>query len=277
MTVGWGECGRGMGVIGIITCEILENELAHLLATDPELAAITVLVDATSAGLLRALESRKARNTRAIPHLNGFYPGPPGELEVVIRVLEVALHRQRAILQRRLMAAAHELRPHVNALLLGYGSCGGALRNATTLLDVDLPVFLPMDQEAPVDDCVGLLLGSRERYHAEQRRVPGTFFVTPGWARQWKRVLGDGGHGAGGAGLKRLFARYERSLLIVTPAVPEDDMRRAIEEFNELLGLRCESSPGTLAILARAWIAVKACVRSRAGCRGEGIDDADGA
>jgi hypothetical protein len=44
-----------MSVLGILTCEILELEFAHLLRVDKQLARITVLAHERSAWLLRAL------------------------------------------------------------------------------------------------------------------------------------------------------------------------------------------------------------------------------
>lgn len=41
-----------MAVIGILTCEILEFEFAHLLKTDPDVARLTVLKDAHSVRLI---------------------------------------------------------------------------------------------------------------------------------------------------------------------------------------------------------------------------------
>jgi hypothetical protein len=246
-----------MAVLGILTCEILELEFAHLLATDPDVAGVTVLEDARSAHLIELLESRGLRNLQRIPHIRSYHPEPTEQLEVVIRVMELGLHRNRKVMQQALMAAARELGRHLDALLLGYGLCGNALGNPEELLDLDIPVFIPMDKGHPVDDCVGLLIGGRECYYAEQCKTPGTFFMTPGWACHWRKIF-EGSHGAADDALKRLFAHYERSLLIVTPVMREDEMKRRAEEFNQLLGLRVETRQGTLDLLTETWNSAKA-------------------
>ena len=46
-----------MGVLGVLTCEILELEFAELLATDRDVGRISVLEDERSAHLIEALES----------------------------------------------------------------------------------------------------------------------------------------------------------------------------------------------------------------------------
>jgi hypothetical protein len=254
-----------MGVLGILTCEILELEFAYLLGTDPDVAQITVLEDARSTRLIEALESRGFQNVRRIPHIKGFFPEPSEHLEVLVRVLELALHRRKKILQQALVVAAREMNRYVDALLLGYGLCGGALENPKELLDVDVPVFLPMDGDHPVDDCVGLLLGGRNCYYAEQRKVPGTFFLTPGWTHHWKKLFGQNLGDVKLDVAKRLFARYERSLLVLTPIVPQDQMKQSADEFNRLFGLCTQVREGTLCILSKAWEAAKAFLEGKPG------------
>jgi hypothetical protein len=58
---------------------------------------------------------------------------------------------------------------------------------------------------------------------------------------------------------QRIFgmADYERSLLIPTAALSLKQMRKNIEEFNQLLGLRTDLLQGTIAILAETWAAAK--------------------
>ena len=246
-----------MAVLAILTCEILELEFAHLLATDPDVSWVTVLEDARSARLIELLKSGGVRNLRLIPHIGSYNPEPAEQLEVVIRVLEVGLHRHRNVLRKALKDAARELGRHADALLLGYGLCGNALAHPEELLDVGIPLFIPMDKGHPVDDCVGLLIGGRDCYYAEQCKTPGTFFMTPGWACHWRRMF-EGSHGGAGDALKRMFAHYERTLLIVTPVMPEDEMKHRAEEFNRLLGLRVETGQGTLDLLIETWNSAKA-------------------
>ena len=256
-----------MGVIGIITCEVLELEFAHLLCADHDLSRITVLEDIQSTRLIEILESKAAQKLRRIPHMNSFIADhsqqDSGQPEVLIRVLELALHRRKSILQKGLINAAREMRSHVDALFLGYGLCGGALDNPQKLLDVDIPVFIPMDGDHPVDDCVGLLIGGRDNYYTEQCKIPGTYFMTPGWTYHWKRVFDPDSSSLKSEKVKRLFDRYERSLLVVTPVMPEDEMRQNVREFNELSGCRTELREGTMEILNETWKAVKAFIQNK--------------
>ena len=250
-----------MSVLGILTCEILELEFAHILGADSEVTRVVVVENAQSARLIAALEAQGQPPVQRIPHLHSFQPTPTESLTVVARVLEFALHRKREILQRALIQAARELRPYVDALLLGYGLCGNALENPERLLDVDVPVFIPMDEDHPVDDCVGLLIGGRTCYYAEQCRIPGTFFMIPGWTHHWPRIFGEDFCGNDPATARRLFAHYERALLVPTPVMSEAAMRRNTAEFVRLFGVRIEVHKGTLAFLQQAWESAKASVK----------------
>lgn len=242
-----------MGVLGIVTCEILELEFAHLLATDREAGRISVLADRHSARLIELLEARQARGLYRLPHIHAFRPEPAERLEVLLRVLEIGLHRNAKVLRTAVTRAAHELSPHVDALLLGYGRCGNAFEDARTHLDVDKPVFQPLDHGQPVDDCVALCLGGRDCYYAEQCKIAGTFFLTPGWSQHWKQMLDPQAGKVTLPGIKRLLSAYERALLVQTPALAGDELARRGEDFARQTGLRLEVREGTLELLTGAW------------------------
>ena len=252
-----------MAVIGILTCELLELEFAQLLGADAEVRRISVLEDRQSTRMIELLEAKPIRNLQRLPHIHAFHADPTEPLEVLVRVLELGLHRSRKVLRLALSSAAHELSPHVEALLLGYGLCGNALDDPRAVLDVDVPVFLPMDHGHPVDDCVALCLGGRAAYYAEQRETPGTFFVTPGWALHWKRMLCSRSLDAAQPVLKRVLAGYERALLVQTPALPQDEMLRRGAELCRQTGLRLEAREGTMELLVVAWAAAKDALQSK--------------
>jgi hypothetical protein len=161
-----------MAILGILTCEILELEFARLLAADKEVSRITVLEDERSANLITALGSIKKDNLKRITNLKAFTPAAKSPLEVLVGVLELALHNRKNTLQQGLIEAAAAMGPHVDALMLGYGLCGNALEKPEELLsDAGVPIFIPMDEDHPVDDCIGLLIGGRQRYYEEQCEV----------------------------------------------------------------------------------------------------------
>jgi hypothetical protein len=247
-----------MPVLGVLTCEILELEFAHILANDRDLGGVTVLEDQYSLNFIEALEVG-GFSPRRIPMLRVFTPAfRDGRIEVLVRVLELGLHNRKRLLQEGLVKAAKEMGRRVDAIVLGYGLCGNALEKPEELLEeVGVPIIIPMDQDHPVDDCVGLIIGGREEYYGEQCRVAGTFFMIPGWTRHWKEFFEkEYGH-VDVEVAKRIFGSYERSLIIPNPVASEKEMRENIEEFNRLFGFRTEVKRGTLDILNQTWKAAK--------------------
>lgn len=253
-----------MAVIGILTCEILELEFAHLLTRDPDVVHITILDDIFSARFVEALESDGRHRARRVPVLRVFSPDRSDQLDVLVRVLKIGLHSRKRLLQEALLKAAKEMSRYVDGIVLGYGLCGNALEKPEELLaEAGVPIFIPMDEDHPVDDCVGLIIGGRDRYYGEQCRVAGTFFMIPGWTHHWRGIF-EGEYGALDFKLaKRLFAHYERSLLVTNAVLSEETMRQNIEEFNRLFGFRTEMREGTLNILQSAWEAAKVSIMGR--------------
>lgn len=253
-----------MAVLGILTCEILELEFAHLLTRDPNVSSITVLDDQYSTRFIQAVEAAGGPRPRRIPLLKDFSPASP-ELEVIVQVLRIALHNRKKHLQEALSKAAKEMGRYVDAIVLGYGLCGNALEKPEDIIgDAGVPVFIPMDEDHPVDDCIGMIIGGRENYYGEQCKVAGTFFMIPGWTSHWRGIF-DSEYGGGLTPemAKIIFAHYERSLIVTSPVLTEEEMKRNIEEFNHLFGFRTDVRPGTMDILHRTWEAAKASLRKR--------------
>ncbi|MDP3177975.1 MAG: DUF1638 domain-containing protein, partial [Spirochaetaceae bacterium] len=63
---------------------------------------------------------------------------------------------------------------------------------------------------------------------------------------------------------KRMFDRYERALMILTPAMTEDEMRHGAEPFARELGLRLDTRQGSLEILFSSWQSAKASLPTEA-------------
>ncbi len=253
-----------MGVIGILTCEILEQEFGYLLSRDQKIGRISVLEDEKSAELIRVLASQESNCLNLIPRLPDFRPDPDCQPEVLVRVLELGLHKNRKTLQGGLIQAANEMGPYVDVILLGYGLCGNALQKPDELLvEAGVPIIIPWDEDHPVDDCVGLMIGGRENYYGEQCKTAGTFFMIPGWTYHWQRMFEYEYGNLDIKMTKRIFKNYERSLLISSPVMSRQTMEQNVYEFNQMLDLRVESRAGSLKLLQDAWLSAKEVVEAR--------------
>jgi hypothetical protein len=105
---------------------------------------------------------------------------------VDITLFRRGLHNEPPELRTRLQAAIDGTEPGYDAIVLGYGLCGGATAG---IVARDIPVVLPR-----AHDCITLFLGARERYTAEMQG-PATYWYV---ADQLER--GDG-YKAGTSGL----------------------------------------------------------------------------
>jgi len=248
--------------LGVVACQILELEFAHVLSNDPDVSDIWVVLDEFSKELTMELENDTRKRVHRMAGAEEFPKEETNGISVLVQVLEVGLHSNIPKLTSGVTTAVEKIAPYVDAVLLGYGLCGNALNHADDLFkEIPVPVMLPMEQDNPVDDCVGLIIGGRENYYAEQCRCAGTMFMNSGFSRHWKKIIS--GHvpekliPKKDMIMKRLMGNYERSLILTTPVLGESKMRENIHEFNEKFNLKTDIRPGTLTLLENAWEEVK--------------------
>lgn len=248
-----------MPVIGIVTCQILELEIAHMLSLDKRIDHITVLHGDYSGGLIESLKAQGDPRLRVIGWIPECEPSSPEDLDVLVKVMKLGLHIVINDLKDGVTAAVKEIEPHVDAVMLGYGLCGNAMEKPAELFEsVDVPVIMVMDEDHIVDDCIGMLIGGRENYYEEQCKVAGTMFMTSGFVRHWKDLLHKSHGGMYDFKMaKRMLKDYERSLLMPTGVMSAEHMEDQIQEFNELYGLRTEFREGTLELLHQTFEKVK--------------------
>lgn len=93
--------------------------------------------------------------------------------DVVITDLSASLHVDPVPLRDRLQAEVDRIEEEdrrADAILLGYGLCGGATAG---LVARTRPLVL-----FKAHDCATIFLGSRERYEQEHAAIPGTYWFT---------------------------------------------------------------------------------------------------
>lgn len=93
--------------------------------------------------------------------------------DTVVRILDIGLHLRPDRLKVRLMAEIAAVERQGMNILLGYGLCG---RGTEGLVSEQSRLILPR-----VDDCVGALLGSRQRHQEVLRKCPGCYFMESHW------------------------------------------------------------------------------------------------
>jgi hypothetical protein len=118
-----------------------------------------------------------------------------------VHYLAMGLHERSAEALRNALQAAVDAAGECDAVAIGYGLCN---RGIIGLEAHTVPLVIPR-----AHDCVGLLLGSSQRYLEEIDREPGTFFQNAGLLTARREGQEDLTFGpSSNANYERLAARY---------------------------------------------------------------------
>jgi hypothetical protein len=112
---------------------------------------------------------RKLLTCKSLAHVLEPLTGP----ETDISVLEIALHLNPQQLRNHLMEEVARVEAADTHILFGYGLCGRALEGVVSSKST---LVLPK-----VDDCVGALLGSRQRHKELLKERAGCYFLEQHW------------------------------------------------------------------------------------------------
>ncbi|MDR3282153.1 MAG: DUF1638 domain-containing protein [Candidatus Methanoplasma sp.] len=151
--------------------------------------------------------------------------------------LEFALHIIPENMRAVIIEKVNALEGKVDAVLLGYATCM-SLGGITDKLDVPAAML-------EGSDCIEALLGT-ERYEEEKRSCTGTWFSSPGWAKEGVNGLIREFHLDSVEGydpsyfLDMLFGSYERCLFIDPGIGSEKEFHAKSEDFAKTLKLRHE-------------------------------------
>ena len=185
------------------------------------------------------------------------------DIELVDKGLHNEPDRLRAALQGRLDAVAAG---QYDAILLGYGLCSNSIAGLSC---PHTRLVVPR-----AHDCITLYLGSRERYGAEFREHPGTYWYTVDYIERG----GDSDHVAMGTGLEneddmaRVYAEYvtkygqdnadylmevmgawqqhyDRAAYIESEGLPSPDYTAQIQETASRRGWRFERLAGNMILV----------------------------
>jgi hypothetical protein len=183
--------GKRCKRIGIVCCEVFEDELLFVIKEHPEIGKIIIVNTESSKYFVEIIRSNfpyeKIKIAREL--FAPRYLKREEELEIIVYILPLFLHYSPRELKEEVLNACTELQKHSDYLLIYYGLCGNSLNNLEGMLrdnNVKLPFGILKDENKEiVDDCVCALLGSKANYMEILTKEPGTFFLTPGYASHW--------------------------------------------------------------------------------------------
>lgn len=104
----------------------------------------------------------------------------PVDLARQVTYMDYGLHRVPSKLTWTVQDAIDAVEAP-SLIVLGYGLCGNGLNGIKARQHT---LLVPR-----TDDCIAILLGSREVYHREFAAVPGTYYLTKGWLESGSHPL----------------------------------------------------------------------------------------
>ena len=151
--------------LGIILCEVFEEEMLHILKKNQLFDKIIVVDNESSKYFQRALEvnfnPEKIKVARELCSTRFLKRECP--LEIILYILPFYLHTSPQEIKNQLVNASREIEKHIDKLVLFYGLCGNSLSDIENLLRsnrLKVPINILLDEKQEIFEyCICELLG----------------------------------------------------------------------------------------------------------------------
>ena len=175
----------------MIGCPILEEEIVHSIVRDGDISRVYVIETEDSQNLLRKLRKCGARAEIRSVREDALDALPKDGFNLLVLMKSMALHEDPKRLRREVEAGVSLIGPICKSIVLFYGLCGNAFKNPSEMEQETgrRLTMLTDDEGRPVDDCIAAILGGTEGYIHLLKRYPGVFYLTPGWAENWRELI----------------------------------------------------------------------------------------
>ncbi len=181
-------------VLGIVGCQVLEDEMAYIVAKDPEFRNVLV-IDSTEERTLAGKVQRMAPEKQVsvfdesveLKDLN-FATDP----SVILWNKSICLHQSPTLLREEVLKAINKMEPVARAVLIFYGQCGSAFVNMDIISEgIHVPVTILKDKDGSlIDDCFGTFLGGKEEYRLFLVNQHGpSYILNSMWAANWRHFM----------------------------------------------------------------------------------------
>jgi len=164
-------------------------------------------------------------------------------LQMSYEVLDFGLHINPAELKISLQKVIDAVPAGINNIILGYGLCSQAV---VGLKSDRSTLIVPR-----VDDCIAIFLGSKAAYRREQRKAPGTYYLTKGWLKtagtpfdDFDRMAAKYGEDAARRIMRRLLQNYTRLAFINTGTSGLEEYHARAAALARRFDLSYEEIPG---------------------------------
>ncbi len=176
----------------------------------------------------------------------------PDEVAENITFMDYGLHRVPAKLTWSVQDEIDRIE-QPSVIMLGYGLCGNGLQGVKSRQHT---LVIPR-----ADDCIAILLGSREAYLEEFESEPGTYYLTKGWLESGSDPLKEYNEYKEKYGdeeaewlMDQQYQHYKRLVLVAHNQKDLDTYRsqaQQVAKFCERWGMRYEEKLGSDRYVAR--------------------------
>lgn len=170
--------------------------------------------------------------------------------EQAYEVLDFGLHLRPKSLKEALQEAIDAAASEYDIIILGYGLCSMAV---VGLKANNCTIVIPR-----VDDCIACFLGSQDAYMEQQRKEPGTYYLTKGWIEvsdtlldEYKRMVEKYGEKTADRLMRIMLKNYKRLVYIDTGVTDQERYRSYARDVAGQFNLRFEEMTGSNALIQK--------------------------
>jgi hypothetical protein len=242
---------RTSGVLGIVGCEVLTDEMVHSISNEKSLKAVLIVETPEGSqayGKLRAVAPDMKVQLSGEGEL--WSNIPVERPSAVLMVMPISLHQAPSELREKVMFKLLELSGLCESIVVFYGLCGNAFREIDRLTSgLRVPVTILRDDKARiVDDCIGATLGGTEEYLSYLREEKGEYPLNTMWALRWRHYMHETQLLRDPDDLEeaRMVFRcmgYSVVTMLDTGLGDSNEYEREVKGFADLFGLRIRRIP----------------------------------
>lgn len=240
------------GILCIIACPMLEDELIYSLSNDTDDKTVYVLDTPYNGSLKRKMDGAGIgyEIMSEWDFMNANSDIDRDCFNIVIRMMSLGLHAEPKDLMSKIQDDMVMLQGRVDAVGLYYGMCGNYGWDIEKWADenLDYPARMFKDCNGRVcDDCVGVAVGGLSGYQRLIREFTGVMLFTPAVATNWEDFLsasdmmrGYTGAGDPKANIKQILdiCGYTSVVQIDTGLEDRKEFDDATKEFADYMGFR---------------------------------------
>ena len=175
------------GVLGLILCPMVDDNLVYSLLKDPEDKHITIVEDGSASSLKRKLDKAgiEYETTEWSDVVGWRYSPVEGAFNILVRTVDLGLHSKPDVLKSTVEEYAVDMQPFVDGIGFYLGTCGSYEWNIPKWCEEKglKPGAMFCDSNGCLcHDCVGINIAGGPKYSELQKQFTGHLYVFPAMA-----------------------------------------------------------------------------------------------